>query len=486
MKSFKSFLVIIFIGLIFLLPSCRPDVEDSYPDLDIYVYNFSQIFENFWHGMNRNYLYWDREPVSSIWFSAFANLPSNVRSNITAEPMAFWDIMYDYYKPKFAGLGEIAIADISSSPAAKTALDFFKEMTYGLCDGHFKIVFKDGSVIWPMNIRKEAGYIEEPVPGASGVFYYSNLSANIVNLDNIPDDEDDLQSYISDPEAYFRTYNFADKVISRYLNTSYDLVKDVSMGDNDPKFRFIRGTIPHSEGGIILYLSYNYCSIADLVNTNTNVSNIYNKFLTDLEKPEVKGIIMDMRGNRGGSLYDIGYFWGRIVDAPLTYSETRAKSGESRLKYGPWIPNRIIPAPAGQKKLGNKNAKIVFLVDGGTSSTAELMTMAAKAYGNGYVAGTKTMGAAGSASENNMTYNGGVFRMDHFIEYAGGAEVQNRSAADKVVYEGEGIKPDIEVEMTKTDWENFFGKNDASRKFTDKQLEEAIKAIDASRNFAGL
>ena len=474
MKHFKTFLVIIFVWIPILLPSCRPETDDSYPEIDIYVYNFSQIFESFWHGMNRNYLYWDSEPVSSLWLPVFVDLPSGLRSNINNDPMAFWDIMYDHYKPKFDALGEIPLANLPSSPAAQTAYDLFAEMTSGLCDGNFKIVMEDGRIIWPANNRREAGYNAEPFPWASGVFFYSDLT----------DINADLSVDYTDQSAYFRTYNFVDNVIKNYFAPLYDyeVIKDISAGDStfdDTNFRFVRGTIPHTNGGKILYLSSNYCLLFPLYN---DIEDAYERFLDDLDDSDVKGIIMDLRGNVGGSLYDIGFFWGRIVDASLTYSETRAKSGEGRLEYGPWIPNRILPAPEGEKTLASSDAKIVFLVDGGTASTAELMTMAAKAYENAVIVGTSTFGAANSsASEgNNTAYNGGAFRVDHFIEYAGGAEVQNRDVIDKKIYEGAGIEPDIEVEMTEADWLNFYGQTGTAR---DKQLERAIKEIDPSRNF---
>ena len=497
MKQIKIFFVILFIGLMIVLPSCRPEIEDSYPELDIYVYNFSQIFEYFWHGMNRNYLYWDSEPTT-LWRPVFEKPDmSIVRSQINADSMSFWDAMYEHYKPKFAALGEPGKDSPGYDNAVRTARGYFTEMTYGLRDGLFQMVFSDGSVIRPSYIRKEASYIEEPFPGASGVFFYSDLSGLTetgADFDSIPADEGDYLDFIlsegdyTDQLAYFRTYNFIDNVIGKnYLDKPYDVIKEMPAGGNalkDPNFRLVRGTISHSDGGKILYLSYNYCLIFSLYN---EIKDIYNKFLDDLDDPDVnvKGIIMDLRGNRSGSLYDINFFWGRMVDSSFAYSETRAKSGEGRQDYGLWIPNRIIPAPAGEAKLGNgnKNAKIVFLVDGGTASAAELMTMAAKVYKNAVVVGTNTMGAAGSSTDNgnNLNYNGGAFRMDHFIEYAGGAEVQNRSFADKKIYEGFGITPDILVEMTRTDWLNFYGQDGAPSPFTDKQLERAIKEIDPLR-----
>ncbi|MCL2243919.1 MAG: S41 family peptidase [Treponema sp.] len=475
MKHFKIFFYFYCIGILVLLPACRPEIDDSYPELDVFIYDFPQIFEVFWHGMNRNYLYWDIEPASPYWDSTLSKLTSGERSSITSDPMVFWDIIHDHYKLKFEALGVFNNKDSPGyADAANTAHEYFKDMTRGLRDGNFRIVFEDKEDINPGRDRRFNNLKTESTPGASGVFSFSDLTEAIVNLGEVPGDSESLDVYMESETAYFKKYNYVDNVICRYLDIAE---KKLDL----PEFKIVRGVI-QLDDGIIIYLHYNHGSIFEMTESNSDIKAIYDEFLLDLEKPEVMGVIMDMRGNTGSSLMDTGFFWGRIVDELFTYSETRAKSGEARLDYGPWIPNRIIPAPEGEKKLANKDAKIIFLADRGTSSAAEFMIMAAKAYENGHVTGTNTMGAAGSAalSGNNIAYNGGGFIMDHFIEYVSGAEVQNRGVTDKQIYEGIGIEPDNEITMTNADWLNFYGQSGADP--IDKWLQAAIDIINLSHN----
>jgi len=74
----------IYIFLIFIVFSgCRPVLN---PDDDFFItspgYDFSKIFETFWRGMDRNYLFWSEEPrlqariiISSwIWIAKAAGI----------------------------------------------------------------------------------------------------------------------------------------------------------------------------------------------------------------------------------------------------------------------------------------------------------------------------------------------------------------------------------------------------------------------------
>ena len=457
MKCFKSFFVILSVLILF---ACRPEIEDSYPELDVFIYDFPQIFEVFWHGMNRNYLYWDIEPTSPYWDSTLGKLTSGERSSISSDPMVFWDIIHDHYKLKFEALGVFNNKDsLGYTDAANTAHEYFKDMTSGLRDGNFRIVFENKEDIIPGLKRRLENLNSESPYRASGVFSCSDLSKEIANLGD-------------NDAVYYKTYNYVDEVISKNF---YECEYSIDLSG----FRIIRGKKTSPDNEIIIYLSYNNGSIFDYTREedgNSEIIEIYEKYLSDLKEQEVKGIILDLRGNTGGSLQDVSFFWSRIVSASLVFSETRAKSGEGRLDYGSWIQNRIRPAPAVEAALKNKDAKIVLLVDGGTSSAAELMTMAAKAHKTGYVIGTKTMGAVGvsAAAGKNTAYNGGGFEMNHFIKYASGAEVQIRGAADKTVYEGVGIEPDKKVDM---DWPEFYGMDGVEP--ADAQLEAAIEYINS-------
>lgn len=88
--------------------------------------NFTQVFESFWFGMNKNYLFWDREKVK-------------------------WNDIYIKFKPLFKSL------DLSSPNDLKKSIGYFRAMTDSLHDGHFSIAFtpailKD-SIVYPSYFR---------------------------------------------------------------------------------------------------------------------------------------------------------------------------------------------------------------------------------------------------------------------------------------------------------------------------------------------
>ena len=93
--------IICVITLIITLIACRPGLD---PEMDIKAsspgYNFSEIFESFWLGMDRNYVYWSEEP-SSLWAPLLDQLPKKDRDLILKHPESFWDEAYKSYKPRF-------------------------------------------------------------------------------------------------------------------------------------------------------------------------------------------------------------------------------------------------------------------------------------------------------------------------------------------------------------------------------------------------
>lgn len=91
--------------------ACRKDfpaVND--PTNSEVAANFEGVFENFWNGMNYNYIFWDTDTTN-------------------------WDEMYRKYQPLFAKL------DIENREDVKTAHRYFQEMTASLIDCHFSLNF---------------------------------------------------------------------------------------------------------------------------------------------------------------------------------------------------------------------------------------------------------------------------------------------------------------------------------------------------------
>ncbi|MDR0708736.1 MAG: hypothetical protein LBF77_01555 [Spirochaetaceae bacterium] len=465
-----------FIVVLFVLSSCRPYVgEDSESSNPSSGYDFSRIFDDFWNGMNRNYVYWDREPGPN-WEPVLAQLPAETHKFILAHPASFWDRIYDYYKPKFNELGAFADTFSPGYPdAAVKAKGYFQEMTLGLVDGHFRVYFDDGELFFPAQNKFLFKTLTNDPPGANAVFSLSVLTAPDVDITKVNTDDP------YDPANYFITYDFVDQVLDTYMDIKEQtLVAPTDLpGMLAGPWKLVAGEIPCSGGGIIAYLFTNYCYLKDAFDSASPVSTVnsgavkivVDTFFDSLAKPDVKGVIVDVRGNMGGNPADNPFLFGRMIDSPLTFAYSRSKSGEGRLDYSPWVPVRIVPAPATEKRLKNTSVPIALLADRGTFSGAEFHTMIVKSMPNGRVVGETTNGSA-SNTVDSLIYNGGAFSVGSIVERVAGSVVQYK-CADGNVYEGIGIPPDIDVAMSRSDWGNFFG----GQKL-DKQLKAAITFVD--------
>jgi hypothetical protein len=429
--------------------------------------------------MNRNYVYWDKEPGPG-WEPVLNELPKETRDFILKYPASFWDRIYDYYKPKFDELG--AFADASSPDWARTkAKQYFMEMTTGLLDGHFRVYFSDGELFFPGQNRFIIRTLTNDPPGANAVFGQSGLTDNTVTIETDPERLD-----LSNPtDDYFDKYDFVDEVLAKYMDSGSFTKKIMVTSADLPgmlagPWKLMAGERPHSSGGTIAYIFTNYCylkqaydplsPVSSVTIGSTTVRDVVDAFFDSLSAQDVKGVIVDVRGNMGGDPADNPFLFGRMIDEPHTFAYSRSKSGEGRLDYSPWMPVRVIPAPATEKRLANTAVPIVLLADRGTFSGAEFHTMIVKTLPNGKVVGETTNGSA-SQTVDRLVYNGGAFNIGSFVDRAEGSVVQFR-CADGNVYEGVGIPPDIEVLMSRGDWGDFYG---GSR---DKQLGAAIRYID--------
>src|SRR5580658_2777383 len=75
-SSFYIRFSIILSGIFFVLNSCKKDIPNPNNSGTNPSTNFSQVFENFWNGININYLYWDIDTTN-------------------------WDLEYREFKPIF-------------------------------------------------------------------------------------------------------------------------------------------------------------------------------------------------------------------------------------------------------------------------------------------------------------------------------------------------------------------------------------------------
>lgn len=327
-----------------------------------------------------------------------------------------WDQVYKQYKPLFAKL------NLRDSTDVRKGYTYFKEMTAGLVDSHYDLAFKDpalqdSSSINPAGQRKAAR----------------------------PDYHDPI-----DPSHFYIN------IPHNYLDAG--AVVDSTDVDNNERYGAVSGTISQN----ILYFYFSGFLLKTLYNMDDNgVKMVEQYFFNKLKSTaNIKGVIIDVRGNGGGDLSDLNFLLGRMIDKQLDFGYTRSKQGNGRLDYSPWAPAFVTPQPGAR----NITAPIVMLADASSVSMAEMTTMAVKSLPNGHFVGERTWGANGPLT-NNVFYNGGQFSTDYIkLVYTSSLVLKYR---DGKIYEGVGFPPDIEV------------KYDAAALETgrDKQLEAAIGLI---------
>jgi carboxyl-terminal processing protease len=156
-----------------------------------------------------------------------------------------------------------------------------------------------------------------------------------------------------------------------------------------------------------------------------------------------KGIIIDLRGNSGGET-DLGLLLaGLFVDKETIVSTTQSRKGESQYKA---------------KRVKNPYlGPIVILLDEECASESEEMTGGLQAIGRVFVIGKPSRGEDMDATLEGLPMNSLA------LLYPVGLSRTPKG----VVIEGRGVKPDLEVKLTRAEL----------LKGSDAQLEGAIQHL---------
>ena len=222
-------------------------------------------------------------------------------------------------------------------------------------------------------------------------------------------------------------------------------------------FTAVSGTIQNK----ILYL---YFSDFAFNYSGAKVTPVLNYFFNTIAAlpANIKGIVIDVRGNGGGEITDLDYLLGSMITKPLTFGYTRSKNGNGRLDYTPWAPAIVTPQPGAV----NITVPIVVLADHTSVSMAEITAMAVKTLPNGKFIGTTTWGANGPLAPL-VYYNSGQFTVGSYLSVYTSSSMFKY--LDGSIYEGKGVPPNIFAKET----------NAAYSSGVDLQLNAAISYISS-------
>lgn len=168
--------------------------------------------------------------------------------------------------------------------------------------------------------------------------------------------------------------------------------------------------------------------------------------LNTLKGKNIKGLIIDLRGNPGGLLNEVVKIADEILDEQLiVYTEDRA--GNKREEFSDKKHKLDIP--------------LVLLVDGGSASASEILSGAVKDTNSGTLVGTTTFGKGLVQDVESLSDGSGM-------KYT----AAEYFTPNGINIHGKGIEPDIVIEMPEALSEE--GKTDQSE---DPQLKKAIEVL---------
>lgn len=383
--------------------SCRNDMPDMQNPNTEYIENWNELFESYWNGMNYNYVFWDIDPTD-------------------------WDKMYDIYKPKFRSIEK---EKFNNPEVNDMAFEWIKEMSSSLIDFHARISVEN-----------------QKLPADKHFFYTFS-----------PADERNEKREEYHPDLIDERIEAIKKLKSDNRAEGSGIILNEESG----KIYFVTYLIENE----IAYFGFNDFSITNRVNspgTPNDISNIIGIYYDILDNHEqLKGVIIDVRGNGGGYVSDLKIVLGKFVSEPLKVAYTRKKNGIGRLDYHPYTPEYLVPYNY-KREL---NIPVVVLADMHSASMSEITSMAVRELpgNNGIIMGERTCGATGNISSLFDDAYSGPFKNNMLNVYICSSMTVD---VHGVSHEGTGIIPDIEVLLDEDKLKN---------EKIDNQLEAAIDYI---------
>jgi hypothetical protein len=361
------------------------------------------VFESYWKGIDENYMFWDIETVD-------------------------WNNMYKTYKPRFEALDQ----QKNDPSAGLRAVQYLVDMTKDLSDSHLNLTFNG-----------QATYLIGGYPISSPTFSPSSFRHQLRG----------------DRPAIPRS------VFDGLIPTNY-LTKAEHGLDPNNGFEVNMGIIQRN-GKNILYLEFTAFELQQEYwaanSSSTPIRPVFDDFFHYTKDPSIDGLIIDVRGNPGGSVPDMDFLIGNLVTKPMQIANTRTKAGDGALDYTPWVKGYVHPQPGSTDFTGKPMA---VLVDMYSASMAEMTSMAAKAvFPKAKLVGEQTYGATGQIPPTDIRYMGGQFVAANFVQvYMAGVELRDNNM---VCHENKGFTPDIPVAYDTA----------AIRNKIDVQLEKAIQHV---------
>ena len=194
-------------------------------------------------------------------------------------------------------------------------------------------------------------------------------------------------------------------------------------------------------------------------------------FLEPLAKGEIKKLILDFRGNGGGSVIDTRLLTDYLITQTAVYAYVRKKEDNNPYSYTPWIPQKITVT---SKSLG-RNIPTAILLDNYSASMSEVTTLILKSQGDHVkTIGRNSYGAQAMLTSDNEASNGGwIGNVTSYLYFYMPFSLTKDAQGN--LLESVGITPDYLLdEMTGEEKEKLY-QNDASA--VDRGLKKAMEVL---------
>lgn len=196
------------------------------------------------------------------------------------------------------------------------------------------------------------------------------------------------------------------------------------------------------------------------------------------EAGQLGGVILDVRGNGGGSTADYAQLIGRLLEPgkDMVLGSIVQKNGVGRLDYGPSTPFGFSIYDYGQYVV--RQEPIIVLCDGFSVSMSEQTTYTAKLLPNGHVIGDRTFGGFDILDQQyDHTYAGSFGDSEKGPLYVY-TPCSLMTPIDGTKMESIGIMPDEYIPYNE---EIVNGMTRDLHNITDAHIEAAIKYIQGKK-----
>ncbi len=367
----------------------------------------SEQFNAIWHGINNSYAFWDIDPTN-------------------------WDSLYHVYSPRFDELDETREA--GNYIDTKTLQQYYTDMCGHFVDHHMRILVRN---LWKDPDKTDDNGIVVVLPGfieAQKRPYYHLKFTDSLLIDCI--------DKIEKTERYFVAGSDADGYKSA-LACNFDGIAYLKLSGY-----MLTGAFQSSDS------------------LSKEIQAVYLQFHKWCAADDLKGIIIDNRGNGGGYVSDLNFVVAPFLQSDLPLGHTRRKEGLGRYDYTPWIPLNVqqLDLLAEVDSIGEISVPIVALADINSVSMGEITTQAIALMPNGCFIGERTFGGHGPLLGNFEIDYAGSFGTNSHDVYTSNDVLRD---VDGKITEGIGYTPKYEVLFDEAQM----------RAGTDVQLNAAINYI---------